>query len=76
MAHNHGYEYQIRIVHEDGVEQLSRWMNDTEQVAQTMIAVHKPRGGTLSGFLFEMLFVPAARVGSRISNILLWYLSP
>ena len=46
MAHNHGYEYQIRIVCEDGTEELSGWMNSTEQVAQTMIAVHKPRDGT------------------------------
>ena len=46
MAHNHGYEYQIRIVHEDGVAQLSAWMNSKEQVAQAMIEVHKPRGGT------------------------------
>jgi hypothetical protein len=46
MAHNHGYEYQIRIVHEDGIEALSGWMNSAEQVAQAMIAVHKPRDGT------------------------------
>jgi hypothetical protein len=46
MAHNHGYEYQIRIVHEDGTEELSGWMNSAEQVAQTMTAVHKPRNGT------------------------------
>ena len=46
MAHNHGYEYQIRIVHADGIEELSGWMNGAEQVAQAMIAVHKPRDGT------------------------------
>jgi hypothetical protein len=23
MAHNHGYEYQIRIVHENGIEELN-----------------------------------------------------
>ena len=45
MAHNHGYEYQIRIVHEDGIEELSGWMNSAEQVAQAMIAVRKPRDG-------------------------------
>jgi len=27
MAHNHGNEYQIRIVREDGTEELSGWMN-------------------------------------------------
>jgi hypothetical protein len=45
MAHNHGYEYQIRIVHEDGIEELSGWVNSAEQVAQEMIAVHKQRAG-------------------------------
>ena len=46
MAHNHGYEYQIRIIREDGIEELSGWMNSTEHVAQTLIAVHKPQGAT------------------------------
>jgi hypothetical protein len=27
MAHNHGSEYQVRIVHEDGTEKLSGWLN-------------------------------------------------
>jgi len=44
MAHNHGNEYQIRIVHEDGTEELSGLLNSTEQVAQTMAAVDKPQG--------------------------------
>ena len=44
MAHNHGNEYQIRIVHEDGTEELSGLMNTTEQVAQAMAAVDKPQG--------------------------------
>ena len=46
MAHDHGYEYQIRIVREDGIEELSGWMNSTEQVAQAMLLVHKPQGRT------------------------------
>ena len=44
MAHNHGYEYQIRIVRQDRNEELSGWMNSTEQVAQAMAAVHRPLG--------------------------------
>jgi hypothetical protein len=44
MAHNHGNEYQIRIVREDGIKELSGWMNSTEQVIQTMLAVHRPQG--------------------------------
>ena len=46
MAHNHGHEgneYQIRIVHGDGTEELSGWMNSTEHVAQAMDAVHRPQ---------------------------------
>ncbi len=31
MAHNHGNEYQIRIVHEDGTEELSGLLNSIEQ---------------------------------------------
>jgi len=44
MAHNHGSEYQVRIVHEDGTEELSEWMNSAEQVAQAMAEAHRPRG--------------------------------
>jgi hypothetical protein len=43
MAHNHGYEYQIRIVYEDGSEKLCGWMNGAEQVAPAMSSVHEPR---------------------------------
>ena len=44
MAHNHGNEYQVRIVHEDGTEELSGWMNSEEQLAQAMAAVHRAQG--------------------------------
>jgi hypothetical protein len=44
MAHNHGYEYQIRIVHKGGTEELSGWMNSTERVTQALTAVHWPQG--------------------------------
>jgi len=43
MAHNHGNEYQIRIIREDGAEELSGWMNSVEQVAQAMLSVHRPQ---------------------------------
>jgi hypothetical protein len=46
MAYNHGNEYQIRIVHEDSTEELSEWMNSTEQVARVLILTRKPRGAT------------------------------
>src|SRR5260370_4663330 len=44
LAHNHGNEYQVKIVHEDGTEELSGWMNSADQVTQVMAAVHKPQG--------------------------------
>jgi nicotinic acid mononucleotide adenylyltransferase len=44
MAHSHGNEYQIRIVHEDGTEELSGWMHSEEQLAQATTAVHKRPG--------------------------------
>ncbi len=43
MAHNHGYEYQIRIIREDGFENLSGRMNSAEQVAEAMISFHEPQ---------------------------------
>jgi hypothetical protein len=46
MTHNHGNEYQIKNVHEDGTEELSRWMNREEQVAQAMAVAHGPPGDT------------------------------
>jgi hypothetical protein len=45
LSQNHGNEYQVKIVHEDGTEELSEWMNNQEQVAQqAMGAVHRRRG--------------------------------
>ena len=44
MAHIHINEYQLKIAHEDGTEELSGWMNSEEQLAQAMAAVHKAQG--------------------------------
>ena len=43
MVHN-GDEYQIRIINRDGTEELSGWMNSTEQVAHAMAEVHRSQG--------------------------------
>ena len=44
MAHDHGSEYQIRIVHADGTErEPAKWMNREEQLAQTMRSVECAR---------------------------------
>ena len=45
MAHNHGNEYQVKIVCEDGTEELSGWMNSEKQLVQAMasvLSVHRP----------------------------------
>jgi hypothetical protein len=44
MAHTHGKEYQIRLVHADGTEELSGWMQSEAQVAPALAAIHRPPG--------------------------------
>jgi hypothetical protein len=46
MMHDHGNEYQIKIVHGDGTEELSALLNSMEQVAQVMTAADRPQGKT------------------------------
>jgi len=46
MAHNHGHEYQIRIVHQDGTEEESEWMNREEQLSQALAALPGSSGNT------------------------------
>jgi hypothetical protein len=43
MAHNHGNEYQVRIIHADGTENVSGWMN-SEELLQVTATVHKAQG--------------------------------
>ncbi len=42
MPHNHGIEYQIKVIHENGTEVLSEWI-EPGNVAQTMGALRKPQ---------------------------------
>ena len=44
MAHNHGSEYQVRVVRGDGTEELIGWLNSAEQVAQEIDADSKQQG--------------------------------
>ena len=46
MAHKPGNEYQIRIVSEDGTQELSGWTDSIEQVAQAMILARKTHDAT------------------------------
>jgi hypothetical protein len=42
MTHEHGSEYQVRVVYEDETEGLSGWMNCPEAVAQAMTRLRRP----------------------------------
>jgi hypothetical protein len=42
MAHSHGSEYQVKVIHEDGTEELSEWV-DQGKITFTMAALRKPR---------------------------------
>jgi hypothetical protein len=44
MAHSHGNEYQLRMVHADGTEELSGWMQSEAQLAPALAALHRPPG--------------------------------
>jgi hypothetical protein len=46
MPHNHGKEYQIRIVYEDGTERAGGWMNREEELSQAMAALPGTPGKT------------------------------
>jgi hypothetical protein len=42
--HNHGSEYQVKIVHEDGTEMLSGWMNSEGRVVEALAAIQRVQG--------------------------------
>jgi hypothetical protein len=54
MAHSHGDEYQVKIVHEDGTEELSGWMNSEGQVAQAMLGAKVTPVGDISRARFDI----------------------
>jgi hypothetical protein len=43
MTHEHGSEYQVRIVHEDETEELSGWMDCPEAVARAITGLRGSR---------------------------------
>ena len=46
MAHDHGNEYRLKIVCENGTEQLSGWMKSEEQIPLVMAAFQISPGKT------------------------------
>jgi hypothetical protein len=43
MTHEHGSEYQVRIVHEDETEKLSGWMTCPQEIAQAITGLGRRR---------------------------------
>ena len=41
MPHDHGIEYQIKVIHKDGTEVLSEWI-EVGNIDQTMAALRRP----------------------------------
>jgi hypothetical protein len=46
IVHDHGSEYQVRIIRQDGTEELSAWMNSVEQFAEAVAAAVRNAQGT------------------------------
>jgi hypothetical protein len=44
MAHKHGNEYRLKMVHADGAEELSGWMQSESQLAPALAAIPRPPG--------------------------------
>jgi hypothetical protein len=40
--HNHGSEYQVKVIHEDGTEEFSEWIEQGD-LPYTLAALHKPQ---------------------------------
>jgi hypothetical protein len=50
MTHEHGSEFQVRIVHEDDSEELSGWMNGHEEV---VAAIARLRGSPARAYWLQ-----------------------
>ena len=44
--HNHGSEYQVKIVHDDGTQLLTGWMSGEERVVEAVAAIQWAQGKT------------------------------
>ena len=64
--HNHGCEYQVKIVHEDGAEMLSGWMNTKEQVVEAMAAIRRVPGKAYWLQERSILCPACSNIGHRI----------
>jgi hypothetical protein len=51
MTHEHGSEYQLKIVHEDETEELRGWMNCPEDIARTITGL---RGSPANAYWLQV----------------------
>src|SRR5260370_40163149 len=43
MAHKHTNEYQLKVILQDGTEELSAWLDSQDQIAQAMAVLHRKK---------------------------------
>ena len=67
MAHNRGSEYRVRIVHEDGTEELSEWIEQRRSRLRRRWLPATGHKAKLTGFCNETFFVPTAWIGNGSS---------
>jgi hypothetical protein len=73
MTHEHGSEYQLRIVHEDETEELSGWMNVREDIAQTITGL---RGSRAKAYWLQVRNVLCFNCLDREQKVVEFPLSP
>jgi hypothetical protein len=66
MVHHHGSEYQVKIVHEDGTEILSGWMNSEERVVEAVAASPRVQGKAYLLPERNILCPACSNIGHRI----------
>jgi len=73
MTHEHGSEYQLRIVHADETEELSGWMNRPEDVAQTITGL---RGSPTKAYWLQVRNVLCLNCAHREQKVAEFPLTP
>jgi hypothetical protein len=73
VTHEHGSEYQLRIVHEDETEELRGWMNCPEDVAQTITGL---RGSPAKAYWLQIRNILCLNCQQREQTIVEFPLTP
>jgi hypothetical protein len=73
MTHEHGSEYQLKIVHEDETEELSGWMKCPEDVAQTITGL---RGSPAKAYWLQVRNIRCFNCPHREQKVMEFPLTP